>query len=151
MPRLRDWRRERVLLILLLLALAPIIWAMLVAVAVAAIIPHDRTPTGPERPEISVTVRVIRVRVEVTVIFSDPNPGDIHSAVIRWRDGSPPTVLSRVTSPVEACHIYTTLGEFVVEALVRDSEGLEAVDTATVTIGPPLVNPYLIPVDVEDC
>ena len=150
MPRLRDWRRERALLFLFLLAIAPVVWAMFFAVAFAAIRP-DRALVEPVSPEVSVALRVIGNRVEATVTFSDPNPGDTHSAEFRWGDGTPLTFVTPVTSPIEACHVYATPGEFVVVALVRDSEGFEGSATATVTVGMAVLNPYLIPSGTDGC
>ena len=151
MPRRRDWRRERLLLLLLLLAIAPVVWAMMVAVAVAAFSSQPGNGPEPAPPDVSVTLRLIGDRVEATVTFSDPNSGDTHEAEFRWGAGAPAMLLTPVTSPIEACHVYAAPGEFVVVALVRDSEGFEGSATVTVTVGLPDLNPYLIPSGVEGC
>lgn len=153
MPRLRDWRRERALLFLFLLAIAPVVWAMFFAVAFAAIRP-DRALVEPPPPplpviEVDLTLSVTDNRVDATVTFTAPDAGGARDAKVNWGDGTLETTLLAQTSPIEVCHLYVAPGEYTVVATVSDSGGLVTSAKVAVIVGP--ANPYRNPDERHEC
>ena len=120
MPKRRDWKRERTLLLLLLMAVAPVVWAMFVAIAVAALPPPDL--------RVDLSLSVDDHRVDATVEFVGADPRGVLEAEVNWGDGMTEGIPSPVRNPFTACHMYEEVGDYAVVARVDDS-----VDSATST------------------
>lgn len=67
--------------------------------------------------------------------YSDPNPGDSHTATIDWGDGTPVETLGASGGAVASTrHTYVEDGEYVVEACVTDSTGRTGCDSMALTV-----------------
>jgi PKD repeat protein len=64
----------------------------------------------------------VDTEITATAIFTDPDPGDSHTAAWDWGDGTTDTDQSAV-SPLSASHTYTLPGVYTVKLTVTDSAG----------------------------
>jgi len=83
----------------------------------------------------------------VNATFSDPGINDAtFSYSIDWGDGTGPTTGTKSTAaaPIQATHVYTAAGTFVVTVTVTDKDGGAGSGTATMTITPPVVAVTLV-------
>ena len=149
------------MLLLLLLATAPVVWAMLIAIAAAGLKPEPEvtpTPTRPPPPieedlfEVELTVPVTDDRVDATLIVKGVDAGGGRHAEFAWGDGTPATIISPVTSPYAVCHFYEKPGTYTVVATVTEGMGFgtskKVTVSVTVAVGP---TPYRIPGEGLEC
>jgi Tol biopolymer transport system component len=95
------------------------------------VVPSNEPPTV---TAITASPNVVRVGVPVTFTasFTDPDPGDLHTATWQWdRDGAAPqtgtvTSLDSTTGQVRDTHTYTVPGLYTVILAVTDAAGEKA-------------------------
>ena len=76
--------------------------------------------------------------IQVTGTFTDPDPGDIHTATWTWGDGATSEgTVDEATGTVTGSHAYTTPGTYTITLTVTDSAGSSGTGTATITVQTP--------------
>ena len=101
-------------------------------------------PQNPNNPPTITTVTVPTdpqlpgSTIQVTGTFTDPDPGDIHTATWTWGDGATSEgTVDEATGTVTGSHVYTAPGTYTITLTVTDSAGSSGTDTATITVQTP--------------
>jgi hypothetical protein len=76
--------------------------------------------------------------IQVTGTFTDPDPGDTHTATWTWGDGATSEgTVDKATGTVTGSHVYTAPGTYTIILAVMDNAGSSGTGTATITVQTP--------------